>query len=689
MFNSRRFSTALAGGMTAAAVAVTSATVVPFGAVATAQTPSDQVKFSITNFTDFHGHLSHTDNAKDPKNTELGAAELAHLMDSVKASDEEQIRTSTGDNVGGSAFVSSITNDEYTIKALNAMHMDVSAVGNHEFDKGQDDLYNRIQKESTFPILGANVINRSTGQPVLKPSTVIEKNGVKVGIVGTVTQNTVQKVAPSAIEGLDFTDPTDAANKEADRLKSSKEADVVIVLQHEDIQAFRNFDSNVDFAFGGDSHLRYEGDPYAQSQEYGKMLSEIEFTYDKTAGKISSHQFKFWDATKLPDGMVNPTKDKPNDPNAVNPEVKSIVDEAEAKAAVEGNKEVATIDNDYLRGSNPGDVVGSNRGVESTANNMIAEANRWSMNNFMKQGDNFIDLGLMNAGGVRADLHKGTVTYADAMTVQPFGNVLSYATLPGQTIIDALEKQWKKPTDDRPRLSLGVSNNVSYSYNPNAADGQRINTVYVNGKPIDPEADYKVAASSFLFQGGDGFIDPAQVKDYKDVGYLDITAFTDYLAAAGKPELRSGQGEIGIDGFQNLAAGEEATLNLSSLNYSTNGEPMAKTVTVTVGDQTATADIDSTLYDKDKGYGENGRAQVKLVMPKKPGNYDLVVATDAGAKIAVPVIVKSKGQTKHSDIDGETPGKAGTHSPVFGAPLPPTAPRIAITKVPAGSGRMQ
>ena len=87
----------------------------------------------------------------------------------------------------------------------------------------------RIVPNSEFPILGANVY-KEDGTHLLPPSTVIEKNGVKIGFVGTVATSTVQKVSPSAVAGLDFRDPVAETNTEAQRLKDSGDADVVIAL---------------------------------------------------------------------------------------------------------------------------------------------------------------------------------------------------------------------------------------------------------------------------------------------------------------------------------------------------------------------------------------------------------------------------------------------------------------------------
>lgn len=550
----------------------------------------------------------------------MGAARIAGIMDQLGSDNDVALRTTSGDNVGGSAFVSAISNDEYTIKALNEMGIDVSAVGNHEFDKGQDDLKNRIQKESHFPILGANVINIATGEPALEPSFVVDKGDLSIGFVGTVTTQTPNKVSPSGIVGLEFTDPVAAANKEATRLKKEENVDAVIVLQHEDIEAVNGFNSDVDAAFGGDSHLRHPGDTRAQSQEYGKVVSELEFDYDQAADAASNFHIKQYDFTTS--GTVAP-----------DPTVAATVAEAETQAKVLGDRVVATIDNSYFRGKQLGGESSSNRGVESTLNNMLADSNKQAMNKFL--GSDVVDLGIMNAGGVRADLAAGEVTYAEAQTVQPFGNNLAYATLSGAAILKALENQWKV-NPARPRLSMGLSDNASYSYDPSVKEGPRVLDARIDGKPIDPAADYRVAGASFLFQGGDGFIDPADVRNYTDVGYTDIAAFTDYLAMEDAPTYRKGQSDIGIAGLAGLAAGQKTTLELTSLSYSNSTEPQATSVTVHIGDLEFSAPVNNDMTAADNGLGEVGRASVDVTLPETyAGDEPIWVTTDAGTKVAV------------------------------------------------------
>ena len=603
-------------------LAATTTTALALSLAPAALAQDNTVEFSVSNITDFHGRL-----AEDDYNKEMGAALIAGLNNTING--DENVFTTSGDNVGGSAFISAITDDEYTIDFLNAAGVEASAVGNHEFDQGQDDLLNRIIPRSDFPILGANVY-KEDGTRLLNASTVIEKNGVKIGFVGTVATTTADKVSPAGIAGLEFRDPIAETNAEAQRLKDSGEADVVIALFHEDAARYVDgFDADyVDFLFGGDSHQQYAvadaALPYAQSLEYGKILTDVDFTYNTDSKTIESVSIEQYDYDKAVETA---------DPDAA---VAEIVAEAQAQAEVIGEQVIATIDNSFYRGSNHDADTGSNRGVESTLNHLIAEAQRASLSDMLNQD---IQIGFMNAGGVRADLPAGEVTYADVVTIQPFGNEVSVATMSGQAILDTLENQWKTE-GDRPRLALGVSEGFTYTYDPAAEQGERIIDARLNGEPIDPNADYTVAASTFLFEGGDGLINPDDVRNINLVGYMDVQALIDYLKANESVEPRLKQSDVAVTVEGTLAAGETITLELGSLSYSSEGEAQASTVTVSVGDVTVTADVDNTFSQIGTGLGEHGTATVELTLPADWNGEPLTITTDAGTEIVVDLTAK-------------------------------------------------
>src|SRR5699024_12550116 len=155
--------------------------------------------------------------------------------------------------------VAASADDAPTLDVFDLLGVQASAVGSGEIDNDYQDLTGRIAEASDYPIPGVNVT--LYGRSLLDASEVVEVDGVKVGFVGTVTTLTKDKVSPSAVEGVEFSDPVEATNREADRLTESGEADVVVALMHEDAEQYAaGFNENVDILFGGDSHQRSSGE---------------------------------------------------------------------------------------------------------------------------------------------------------------------------------------------------------------------------------------------------------------------------------------------------------------------------------------------------------------------------------------------------------------------------------------------
>lgn len=629
---------------------------------------SDQVSLNILGVTDFHGHLSQAKD-REGKISEPGAAVMACYINKEREENPNTSFVSAGDNIGGSPFESSILKDKPTIEALNKMGLETSAVGNHEFDKGWEDLEGRVgvngDKLAKFPYLGANVKGAQ-----LAPSKVIEKDGVKIGYVGTVTDTTSELVSPDGIKGISFTDPVAATNTEAQRLKESGEADVIVGLVHEGMDN-TGFSDKVDAVIAGHTHVlrKLDGKPVlVQPANYGMDLADIDIVYDKAAKKVVSVTATNRTAKDMMD-RCGSTPDK---------EVEKIVTAAKEASKIEGEKVVTNLKNDFYRGADAGAETGTNRGTESSLNSMIADATLYGVN---KLTDLNADIGVMNAGGVREDLASGEVTFAEAFAVQPFGNSLGVVEITGEDLKNALEQQWQ-PGGKRPMLSLGLSKNVQYAYNPDAEQGKRISYVTIDGKPLDPTKTYRVAGSSFLLTGGDGFDSFAKGK-FQDAGQIDVDVFNRYLKDNSDISIRPNQTSVGVQlsgaGVDEaqvtdealrgtiLAPNKDVTVNLSSLSY-TGPEAKPKTATakflrcegekaITVGE--ASEDMDNTITDS---RDETGKATVNLTVPEEAAF--LQITTDAGSKLNYPISVEGK-----LDVDrgcgatsDEKPGAEGSLS---------------------------
>ena len=628
------------------AAATISALSVTAVTVPVASADETTAKISISNITDFHGRFSYAEDSRKPENSVPGAERLKCAIDQEAESfGDAHIFTSSGDNIGAGPFAAMLLNDEPTIDVLNTMGLQVSAVGNHEFDQGAADLSDRVIPEANFSYLAAN----ADSVKGTKPYEVKELDGVKVAFVGTVTADMPNLVSPDGIAGITWNDPVKTTNDLAKQIKDSGEADVVVALVHAGGITADKFE-NVDVAFLGHTHTSVtptgtDTPVVLQAGQYSQGFANVDLSVDRQTKKITVDEAKFVDnATVLACDQAYP-------------EIAAIVDEAEKLAEVEGQKQVATIDQTFTRGKNEGADSGSNRGVESSLNNLLAEAAKWSI---AANSNVTPDIGVMNAGGVRDDLPAGDITYQQAFSVQPFGNENSYRTIKGKDFKEALEQQWK-PGADRPRLALGLSNNVSYTYDPEAEHGNRITSVIIDGEPLDPEKDYIIAGSTFLLGGGDSFDAFTKGSPMTNIGLVDVDAFIQYLKSDEEKAPR-GQSAVGVNLEQPLKAGEENTIDLSSLIYTQ--DDTASTVTVTLENSKgkklaeASADIDPTLGDK--GLGEAGKASVKLAVPANaPADARLRITTDAKTDVFLPVTTTGTGAGDGS-ADGSTDDSEGS-----------------------------
>jgi 2',3'-cyclic-nucleotide 2'-phosphodiesterase (5'-nucleotidase family) len=520
--------------------------------VTSAPASAAPVQIQLLTINDFHGRLQPDANTGVP-----GVTKLATLVETVSTQAPTSF-ASAGDNIGASPFVSAVAQDQPTIDVLNAMGLDVSAVGNHEFDKGFADLRDRVIPASDFPFLGANVRyaegEPDAGERALDASTVVDVGGVDVGYVGVVTGETESLVSPDGITMLDFTDPVAEAEDVAAELKdgnpSNGEADVVVVLAHEGA-ASENIDSiaelqadpvfgdfvamsdDVDAIFSGHTHQAYAFDvpvpgasparsrPVVSTGEYGKRLGRVKLTVDTATGSIATDVVELLDPTS----------------SAEDPEVKAIVDAAVTESAQLGSVQIGEIDADILRSPD--------RNTESDLANFIADA-QLAFTAAADRGD--ADLALMNPGGIRADLKyaavegrpgdgPGVVTYSEAFDVQSFANSIVTQTFTGAQVYGALEQQWQPPTASRPFLALGISEGLTFTYNPAAPKGYRINpgSVMLDGTPIDLAGEYRVTTNSFLAAGGDNFTVLGQGTDDFTLGETDLAALRSYLESFDGP----------------------------------------------------------------------------------------------------------------------------------------------------------
>jgi 5'-nucleotidase len=516
-------------------------------------------------FNDYHGHLEASTPGTIDGVAAGGAEYLAAELAMLRKGHENSLTVAAGDLIGGSPAFSGLFHDEPSVESLNAMHLDVSSVGNHEFDEGVTELI-RMQYGGCHPVdgcyfpndpygganfkwLAANVVNETTGQTPLPPYWIKKIDGVKIGFIGMTLEATDTLVAAKGIVGWDFLDEAETANSLVPKLKS-KGVETIIVLLHEggsqtpppgDVDACVGIsgpivaindalDPEIDAVITGHTHLPYNcllDDPSGKPRivtsaySYGRVVSEINLMIDKRSGDVRRN-------LSTATNHIVAQADLAPDPAQT-----EIIAKWQPLYDAAGTTPVGTITADINRGG----VGGSDRGVESAAGNLVADAQLWSTSAAGAQ------VAFMNPGGVRSDLKyaqsagegDGVVTFGEAFTFQPFGNTLITYPMTGAQIISVLQQQCQPAGSSRPFLHLGVSQGFSYDLAKTIVAGActsvTISNVKLNGVALDPAATYMVTVNNFLADGGDNFTTFGTITAPRLDGGNDLQALVNYFGA--------------------------------------------------------------------------------------------------------------------------------------------------------------
>ncbi|MER6284813.1 bifunctional metallophosphatase/5'-nucleotidase [Streptomyces sviceus] len=539
--------------------------------------PSRYQDVQLLSFNDLHGNLEPPSGSSGrvtelqadgtTKTIDAGGVEyLATHLREARKGNPYSITAAGGDMVGASPLISGLFHDEPTIEALNKLDLDVTSVGNHEFDEGAKELA-RLQnggchptagcytdqefEGADFPYLAANVLDEKTGRPILKPYWVWKKKDVKVGFIGVTLEDTPGVVSAEGVKGLKFKDEVETINKYA-RVLQKQGVKSIVALIHEGgqpasgaynyncdspgagdgisgpiVDIAKNISPSVDALVTGHTHAAYvctipdpSGKPrmVTSAASFGRLYTDTTLTYDRFTGDIART------AVKSANHVVTRTVAKA-------PDMTQLISRWNTLAAPIGNRAIGYISADV-----------PSTGTESPMGDLIADAQLA----YGRKLDSGTDLALMNPGGVRAGLTyaaKGTegdgvVTYAEGFTVQPFSNTVNLQDFTGAQLIKVLQEQVSGSNAASPKI-LQPSANLTYTLDLTKTGAERIvlGSVKLDGTAVDPAATYRVATNSFLAGGGDGFATLGQGTNDL-VGGDDLAALVDYLTAnssAGSP----------------------------------------------------------------------------------------------------------------------------------------------------------
>jgi 5'-nucleotidase len=510
------------------------------------------VDLRILAINDFHGNLRPPPGGiliadpgdKTRKITEPagGSEAMATLVRQLREGHPNTIFVAAGDLIGASPLLSAMFHDEPTIESMSMMGLALSAVGNHEFDEGKDELL-RMQNGGCHPVdkcqgphpfpgakfhyLAASTFDTGNGKTIFPPYEIREFDGIPVAFIGLTLKGTPGIVSPESVAGLEFRDEADTVNALVPELKAHG-VEAIVVLIHEGgfptgdynecpglsgpiLDIVRKFDKAVDVVISGHTHRAYvceiDGRLVTSGDKFGTLVTAIDLKLDRATRDVVSARA---------DNVIVRTATLAKDP-----EQTALLASYDKVAAAIGNRPAGSITQTLSR-------VPNDAG-ESPLGDIIADAQLAATS---AEADGAAVIAFTNPGGIRTDIPRkedGAVSYADLFASQPFRNQLVTLTLTGMQIKSMLEQQWLDPK--RPRI-LQVSRGFSYAWDAAKPDGERViaDRMALNGQRIDPAASYRVTVNNYLAVGGDGFT-VLKEGTARRIGAYDADALYAYFQA--------------------------------------------------------------------------------------------------------------------------------------------------------------
>ncbi len=520
-----------------------------------AMLPSEPVQVKVLAINDFHGNLKPASGGiriKDPADAAKsivvpagGAEHLATAVALLRAKNPNHIFVAAGDLIGASPLLSALFRDEPTIESLSLMGLEASAVGNHEFDKGADELV-RMQRGgcktadgkddgckgpqpfagASFKYLAASTVVQTTGQTLFPAYHVKSFQGIPIAFIGLTLKDTPTIVVPDGVRGLTFRDEAESVNELVPKLKAQGIGAIVLLIHEGGVPAgdynecpgisgpivdiVKKLDKAVDVVISGHTHRAYncriDGRLVTSGDKYGTVVTEIDLTLDPKTGRITNARA---------DNVIVRTTSFAKEPRQT-----ALIEAYERLVQPLARRVVGRIAQALPR---EGNAAG-----ESPLGQVIADSQLAATQEFGAQ------IALMNPGGIRAGLPMpadGQVRYEDLFAVQPFYNNLVTLTLTGTQLAQLLEQQWVGQPTAAGRV-MHVSRGFTYTWDASKPPGQRVvpGSLKLDGQAIAPGAELRITVNGFLAGGGDNF-GLLKLGANPRTGMMDVDAFEQYLKA--------------------------------------------------------------------------------------------------------------------------------------------------------------
>jgi len=460
------------------------------------------LKLSILHMNDPHAHyLPYAEKGMEGPFGGFAKAQtvIKAMEDQSRTEGRETLKLFAGDLLMGTPF-STAFKGELGVKLLNRMGFAAMAVGNHEFDYGQENLLQKLRPAMSFPLLSANIRTES-GSYLFE--RVLERKGsqvpTRVVIFGLTTDETPVSTHPRNVEGLVFDDPVKTA---VDLLASYDDRDLIIALTHVGVEEDKKLAEacpKIDVIVGGHSHtalsapLKVRDTIIVQAGAYAKFVGKLDL--EAVDGKIIRYDGR----------LVTLTKDTAEDP-----QMASIIEEY--KSRLDASLQT-------LIGKTDVDLEGTRSAVRSGK-----ETNLGKLITYNMAANSKADAALINGGAIRAGIPAGPITLNDVYTVLPFGDTVVRVGLLGQDLETVLQRNISLEEGSGGRLqTFGLAYRVEHG---------NVKIDKVGAKDFDRATTYHVATNDFLAAGGDGYATLKEKgKDIWNTSTLLSDIVIDYIKA--------------------------------------------------------------------------------------------------------------------------------------------------------------
>ncbi|MDX6913813.1 bifunctional UDP-sugar hydrolase/5'-nucleotidase UshA [Pectobacterium carotovorum] len=495
---------------------------------------------TILHTNDHHGHFWHNDHG------EYGLAAQKTLVDQIRqevASKGGSVLLLSGGDINTGVPESDLQDAEPDFRGMNMVGYDAMALGNHEFDNPLSVLRQQ-EKWAKFPLLSANIYQKSTNQRLFKPYALFDKQGVKIAVIGLTTDDTAKLGNPEYFTDIEFRNPSAEAKQVVEQLRKSEKPDVIIAATHMghyddgnhgsnapgDVEMARSLPAGyLDMIVGGHSQDpvcmaqenkkqvdyvpgtpcapdRQNGTWIVQAHEWGKYVGRADFTFRNGELKLEHYQLIPINLKKKveKDGKTERvfyTHEITQDPDVM----KMLTPFQEKGQAQLGIK----------IGSVKGKLEGDRSQVRFRQTNLAHVL----LSAQLERAE--ADFAIMSGGGVRDSIESGDITYKDVLKVQPFANTLVYVDMKGSDVEKYLAVAANKKVDSG---AYAQFLNVSLT-----ADGQGVQNVKIKGEPLQADKVYRMATLNFNAMGGDGYPRLDNLPGYVNTGFVDAEVLKQYI----------------------------------------------------------------------------------------------------------------------------------------------------------------